>query len=141
MRTQDAEETAMRNVHEIRRTLDRNVASDLRSRLETLQAGRCSDVVDEAVWSENVAVAVQTIEVDWQRKRQIEASLDRIQTGGYGVCDACGGGIAEARLAALPWATRCVACQERQERLQAVSTPRGLVSIRDGFEPRFGDAA
>ena len=88
-----------------------------------------------------MAVAVQAIEVDWQRKRQIQAALDRIRHGRYGVCDACNQPIAEVRLTALPWATRCLSCEERRERLHAVVTPQGLASIRDGFERRFDDAA
>ena len=49
--------------------------------------------------------------------------------------------VAEARLAAVPWATRCVRCQERQERLDNARIVRGPVSMRDGFESRFDDAA
>jgi RNA polymerase-binding transcription factor DksA len=41
---------------------------------------------------------------------QILAALARIEKGEYGVCDACGEGIAPARLAALPTATRCIKC-------------------------------
>lgn len=131
----------MKDLDEIRLTLDRTLANNLRTPLEAIQAAPCSDIVDEAVWSENMAVAVQAIEVDWRRKRQIAAALERIRTGRYGVCDACGRPIAESRLTALPWATRCVACQERRERLDSVTIPRGLASIRDDFERRFDDAA
>ena len=41
---------------------------------------------------------------------QILAALARIEAGEYGVCQACGGEIAPARLAALPTATRCINC-------------------------------
>jgi DnaK suppressor protein len=41
---------------------------------------------------------------------QIVAALARIEAGHYGVCDMCGAEIAPARLAALPTATRCIAC-------------------------------
>ena len=141
MRLDAEKDNEMRSVDEIRRTLDRSLVSDLRAKLETIQAGQCSDVVDEAAWSENMAVAVQAIEVEWQRKRQIQAALDRIRNGRYGVCDACNQPIAEVRLTAVPWATRCVPCEESRARLHAVVTPQGLASIRDGFERRFDDAA
>ena len=131
----------MTNATDIRHTLDRTLARDLRTRLEAIQSDRCSDAIDEAVWVENMAVAVQTIEADWQRTRQIQAALDRIRTGRYGRCDRCDRTIGEARLAAIPWATRCIACQERSERLRLAESPRGLFSIRDGFERRFDDAA
>ena len=131
----------MRELQSIRRDLKRSLARDFRSQLESLRANAHSDVIDEAMWSEHVAVALQAIEVDWQRKRQIQAALDRILTGRYGRCDSCDAAGAEARLAAVPWATRCVRCQERQERLDNARIVRGPVSMRDGFESRFDDAA
>lgn len=42
--------------------------------------------------------------------RMIEAALGRIADGTYGDCETCGVPIAPARLAALPYATRCLAC-------------------------------
>ena len=42
--------------------------------------------------------------------RQIKAALQRIADGGYGFCTQCGEPIAAKRLAALPTATRCIAC-------------------------------
>lgn len=41
----------------------------------------------------------------------IEASLERIQTGTYGQCTDCGVTIAPARLNAYPTAKRCIGCQ------------------------------
>jgi DnaK suppressor protein len=38
----------------------------------------------------------------------------KLADGGYGSCDDCGQPIAPDRLAALPWATRCIACQSRR---------------------------
>ncbi|MAT93405.1 MAG: dimethylmenaquinone methyltransferase [Halioglobus sp.] len=44
--------------------------------------------------------------------RVIQAALERIEEGSYGACDACGEDIGEARLRAIPEATRCVNCAE-----------------------------
>jgi DnaK suppressor protein len=46
---------------------------------------------------------------------QIEASLERIEEGTYGQCEECGGKIPKSRLNAVPYATMCVRCAERQE--------------------------
>lgn len=43
----------------------------------------------------------------------VERALERLDTGVYGRCERCGGGIGEERLAALPSTTRCVACAGR----------------------------
>ena len=40
----------------------------------------------------------------------IEATLKRIDQGSYGTCEACNEPISAARLAALPYATRCFEC-------------------------------
>ncbi|MFN4090391.1 MAG: TraR/DksA family transcriptional regulator [Alphaproteobacteria bacterium] len=41
---------------------------------------------------------------------QIDDALERIASSAYGVCSRCGDPIAPARLAALPYATTCIAC-------------------------------
>lgn len=42
--------------------------------------------------------------------RLVKAALERIENGSYGSCEACGESIGEARLRAMPEATRCLAC-------------------------------
>ena len=45
-----------------------------------------------------------------RRLADVEAALERRETGGYGVCEVCGRPIPSERLAARPSARRCVAC-------------------------------
>ena len=45
---------------------------------------------------------------------QIDSAIQRIADGSYGVCESCSGPISAERLAALPYAVRCVACAERR---------------------------
>ncbi len=45
----------------------------------------------------------------------VEAALQRIEDGGYGVCTDCGADIPAARLHAAPETARCIACQEQFE--------------------------
>jgi RNA polymerase-binding protein DksA len=46
----------------------------------------------------------------------IDEALDRIENGTFGTCARCGKPIAEDRLEALPYATRCIDCQRLAER-------------------------
>ena len=46
---------------------------------------------------------------------QVEDALRRIENGTYGFCQRCGRPIDAARLKALPTATLCYECKERQE--------------------------
>ncbi len=45
-----------------------------------------------------------------QSIQAIQAALERIDQGSYGVCANCGEDIGEARLKVVPEATRCVDC-------------------------------
>jgi DnaK suppressor protein len=47
--------------------------------------------------------------------RETRKALDRIGTGIYGICVDCEEEINPKRLAAVPWAARCIVCQERTE--------------------------
>jgi RNA polymerase-binding protein DksA len=44
----------------------------------------------------------------------IEAALQRIEDGTYGICTNCGKQISEERLEARPWATLCIDCARKQ---------------------------
>ena len=50
---------------------------------------------------------------------QVEAALQRLDEGTYGICARCGQPIAEERLEALPYATLCITCQFEVERSRA----------------------
>jgi RNA polymerase-binding transcription factor DksA len=45
---------------------------------------------------------------------EIEAALDRLAAGGYGICETCGASISRERLAARPAARTCVGCRPRR---------------------------
>ena len=60
------------------------------------------------------AIGIETA----QSIRAIQAALERIEEGSYGVCDSCGEDIGEGRLKAVPEATRCVGCSEQEYGVQ-----------------------
>jgi DnaK suppressor protein len=47
---------------------------------------------------------------------QVHRALTAMDAGTYGVCESCGNPIGKARLQAMPRATLCMSCKERQER-------------------------
>jgi RNA polymerase-binding transcription factor DksA len=47
--------------------------------------------------------------------QQVEDALDRLDGGSYGTCLDCGAEILAHRLEVLPFATRCVNCEEAHE--------------------------
>jgi DnaK suppressor protein len=53
--------------------------------------------------------------------RLVDRALADIDAGRYGTCAECEEPIAPKRLKAMPFATRCVECQARSERLERVA--------------------
>ena len=51
---------------------------------------------------------------------QVDAALERMNEGTYGVCQRCGQKIGEERLEAFPYVAYCITCQEIMEREQAL---------------------
>ena len=51
--------------------------------------------------------------------RDIDAALQRVKNGEYGVCIECGDNVGFSRLQAYPTAKRCIVCQEQREKQYA----------------------
>ena len=45
---------------------------------------------------------------------KVRHALLRIEAGSYGICESCGGPIAEARLEAMPMARLCMTCASKR---------------------------
>ncbi|UCD30707.1 MAG: TraR/DksA family transcriptional regulator [Planctomycetota bacterium] len=52
------------------------------------------------------------------RVREVDAAINRISSGLYGICIDCNKKISQARLKANPSAVRCLRCQAALERIQ-----------------------
>lgn len=105
--------------------------AERRSSTEALAASlsrRLAGIIESSEWSTNddehdpegVTVAFERAQVAGLLEqaraelRALDAAAERLTRGTYGVCDRCGGRIAEERLAALPATTRCIACADRR---------------------------
>ena len=97
--------------------------TELEERLATLQTRLSSikkdvtqahsgDSAEQAQERENDEVVDAIGNETAQSIRVILAALERIENGSYGACDSCGEDIGQARLAAVPEATRCVNCAQ-----------------------------
>ena len=89
--------------------------------------GTISDETGEdAVYDNHLAdTATETSdrELDYSLKEnsenvlaEIDAALQRIDDGTYGICTNCGTQIPAERLEARPWATLCISCKRELER-------------------------
>lgn len=70
----------------------------------------------------------------------IQAALERLENGTYGICVECGRPIPEERLEALPEAERCVECEKRAAgALPATATAGGRRPVEEEvLSPPFG---
>jgi RNA polymerase-binding transcription factor len=56
---------------------------------------------------------IALVETHRTNLRDVEAALERMDTGTYGVCVRCGNPISAERLEALPWAALCIDCKQK----------------------------
>jgi len=85
------------------------------------------DVFDDADLEQSREFNILLTAREKQKVQQIEAALQKMGTGNYGLCEECGEEIPIGRLKALPFATLCVKCKSKQESTEGpsiVSTER-----------------
>jgi DnaK suppressor protein len=78
--------------------------------------GEVLDTADLASDSYDKDLANSLSETERARLVAVEAALERLKGGTYGMCDGCGKPIPLARLKVLPFAKHCVQCQQDEER-------------------------
>lgn len=88
-------------------------SDEMKSLIKPIESGDeadvASDVIDRTMLD---ALGAQ----DSLRLQQIDAALERIRNGKYGICVACNKEIPMERLQALPYAFLCVNCAAAAER-------------------------
>ena len=77
----------------------------------------CKDPYGAATFTHDDEVTVAVVDRRARDLQEVNRALEDIEAGRYGVCRECGEAIAEARLKVLPFATRCVACQDSWSRV------------------------
>jgi DnaK suppressor protein len=83
---------------------------------EGITIEKSADQMDEIQYATERDLAVLNVDRDSKLLRQVKAALTRIQAGTFGTCCDCEETIRPKRLAAVPWALRCIQCQEVADR-------------------------
>ncbi len=68
---------------------------------------------DQAAMEHEEFISIQRNSLNHDTLLLVNQALERLDTGEYGICQACEEPISEKRLKVLPWAKYCVPCQER----------------------------
>jgi len=78
------------------------------------------DVGDQALLDTERVRDISIMELRNKMRQQIDEALVKLEEGTYGRCTDCGAEITEKRLRAVPFARRCVTCQEKEEMLEKI---------------------
>ena len=91
---------------------------------EGITIERSADQLDEIQAASQRALAVCNLDREFNQLRNARAALSRIQEGSFGTCQRCDEDIHPKRLAAVPWATFCIRCQEAADHnLEEIQAP------------------
>ena len=103
---------AFRSALESRQTDIRNGS---RNR-EALTIETSPDELDRIQYASERDMAIGNLERDSARLVEVRDALRRINAGMFGFCVSCEENINPKRLAAVPWASFCIVCQEAVDR-------------------------
>ena len=77
---------------------------------------KSADQMDEIQHAQERELAIRNVDRESAVLREVHAALRRIHHGSFGTCTDCQWAIGPKRLAAVPWAPRCIHCQETADR-------------------------
>ena len=73
---------------------------------------KSADPMDEVQYATERELAIRSADRESILLRDVRAALRRIPDGSFGTCIECESAISPKRLAALPWASLCIKCQD-----------------------------
>jgi DnaK suppressor protein len=116
--------TASRFTRQVARGLLLARRSEILSRLNAPSAslihpGRVAED-DQASVSHQEFLSLEMNRISYNQFKLVEEALARLQSGTYGTCSRCEGLISVKRLKAVPWASRCIACEEQMSQVLEV---------------------
>jgi DnaK suppressor protein len=106
---------------------------DGRTNRDAIAIETTADELDRIQQAQERDFAMGAIDRDSLRLREIRAAIERIDNGSFGFCLNCEEEIAAKRLAAVPWTSLCIVCQEAAERASS--------DFQDQYEQRLPHAA
>jgi DnaK suppressor protein len=80
---------------------------------------KSADQMDEIQYATERDLAIRNVDRESSLLRNVKDALRRIHAGDFGTCIDCEAAISPKRLAVVPWAARCIQCQEATESVSA----------------------
>jgi DnaK suppressor protein len=85
---------------------------------EAIWVAESSELMETVQLAAEREFAIRALELENRCLMQVESALKRIEDGEFGICLECEEPISPKRLAAVPWATFCLRCQELDDSRQ-----------------------
>ncbi|MGA2148198.1 MAG: TraR/DksA family transcriptional regulator [Bryobacteraceae bacterium] len=106
------------NVNGFQEILERKAAelTGVLRRRDGIAIEKSADQMDEIQYASERDLAIRNVDRDSAMLRELKAALRRIHDGSFGTCMDCESAISPKRLAAVPWAPRCIQCQDAADR-------------------------
>ena len=105
---------------EILKSKQTELSAGCRNR-EAVEIEASADELDRIQHAQERDLAMGALDRYSLRLREVTDALERIDSGSFGICLNCEEEIAAKRLAALPWTSLCIVCQEVAERIASDS--------------------
>jgi DnaK suppressor protein len=121
------EQTKMGGVREILERKEAELVRILRT-TEGIDIERFADQMDEIQYASERDLTIRSVDRESTLLRDVRAALRRIRDGSFGSCIECDWAISPKRLAAVPWASRCIRCQDAADQGGQEGT-----SVREAF--------
>ena len=109
------ESAGMNGIKEILVRKEAELVQVLRRR-DGIEIEKSADQMDEIQYASERDLAIRNVDRESVLLRNVKAALRRIGDGSFGTCIECESAIGSKRLAAVPWASRCIRCQEAADR-------------------------
>ena len=90
---------------------------------------KSADQMDEIQFASERDLAIRSVDRESRLLRQVKAALRRFHDGSFGTCVDCDNEISPKRLAAVPWADRCLQCQANADPRRAGMTDSGSATL------------
>jgi DnaK suppressor protein len=107
--------TEMKGFRRILLARQAELANAMRGR-QAIAVEATPDELDRIQHATERELAIGHLERESHRLREVRDALSRIDARAFGICLDCGQDIKPKRLAAVPWASSCILCQEDADR-------------------------
>jgi DnaK suppressor protein len=95
---------------------------------EAIWVAQSNELMETVQLAAEREFAIRALELENRCLMQVDAALRRIEDGEFGICLECEEPISPKRLAAVPWATYCLRCQELDDSRQAGDAAESILA-------------